>query len=73
MPAFLLSPPVFLFFLQVVIFAINYRHVIACFIDPHAWDLVGGLVLDVVELLHVVAAECSARYVLIIIFCFYCC
>ena len=73
MPAFLLSPLVFLFFLQVVVFAINYRHVIAHFINPHARDLVGGLVLDMVELLHVVAAERSARYILIIIFHFYCC
>ena len=73
MPAFLPSPLVFLFFLQVVVFAINYGHVVACFIDPRARDLVGGLVLDVVELLHVVAAERSARYVLIIIFRFYCC
>ena len=73
MPAFLLSPLVFLFFLQVVIFAINYGHVVARFINPRARDLVGGLVLDVVELLHVVAAKHSARYVLIVIFHFYCC
>jgi len=73
MPAFLLSPLVFLFFLQVVVLAINHGHIVACFINLHAWDLVGGLVLDMVELLHVVAAERSARYILIIIFHFYCC
>ena len=66
MPAFLFAPLVSILFLLAILFAIHYGHDVARFINPHARDLVVGLVLDVVELLHVVAAERSARYVLII-------
>jgi len=72
MPAFLISLFMCICFIQAIVFAICYLHVVARFIGPQARDFVGVVVLDLVDLLHELAANRSARCVLIF-FRFYCC
>jgi len=72
MPAFLISLFMCICFIQAIVFAICYLHIVARFMGPWAWDFVGVVVLDLVDLLHELAADHSARCVLIF-FRFYCC
>jgi len=72
MPAFLISLFMCICFIQAIVFAIHYLHIVACFMGPQARDFVGVVVLDLVDLLHELAADRSARCVLIF-FRFYCC
>jgi len=65
MPAFLISLFMCICFIQAIVFAIRYLHVVTCFMGPRARDFVGVVVLDLVDLLHELAANCSARCVLI--------
>jgi len=65
MPAFLISLFMCICFIQVIIFAIRYLHVVAHFLGPQAWDFIGVVVLDLVDLLHELAADRSARCILI--------
>jgi len=65
MPAFLISLFMCICFIQAIVFAIRYLHIVACFMGPWAWDFVGVVVLDLVDLLHELAADRSARCVLI--------
>ena len=61
MPAFLISLFMCICFIQAIVFAIRYLHVVARFMGPQAWDFVGVVVLDLVDLLHELAADRSAR------------
>jgi len=65
MPAFLISLFMCICFIQAIVFAICYLHIVARFMGPWAWDFVGVVVLDLVDLLHELAADHSARCVLI--------
>ena len=65
MPAFLISLFMCMCFIQVIVFAIHYLHVVACFMGPWAQEFVGVVVLDLVDLLYELAANRSARCILI--------
>ena len=65
MHAFLISLFICICFIQVIVFAIHYLHIVTYFMGPQAQGFIGVVVLDLVDLLHELAADCSARYVLI--------
>jgi len=65
MPAFLISLFMCICFIQAIVFAIRYLHVVTRFMGPQAWDFIGVVVLDLVDLLCELAADHSARCVLI--------
>ena len=60
MPAFLITPFMCICLLQVIVLSIHYLHVVARFMGSPARNFVGLVVLDLVKLLHALAADRSA-------------